>query len=208
MNRTVMTIIGRFGAPLAAVTLIAGCGGSSGGGGVTHVARNPSTAIVRQLSSTTTSKAVPLTKAGPSTKAAPSMLAFAKCMRAHGVPNYPDPRPPSQIPPTHTTEPAPSGGFTANPNSPGYQTASNDCRSLADATPVTQVQTNQMAVSQLKFASCMRAHGVPSFPDPTSTGDIGSDGAISGMNQNSPAFQSAEETCSKFRPVPPGVPPG
>ena len=131
------------------------------------------------------------------------MLAFAKCMRAHGVPNFPDPKPPGQIPSTRTIQPASSGGFTANPNSPAYQTASTDCRSLADASPVTATQGNQVMATQLRFAVCMREHGVPSFPDPTSTGEIGNNGAISGVNQNSPAFQTAEKTCSQFLSLPP-----
>jgi hypothetical protein len=180
--------LGVMTAALAAA-LIAGCGGSSSVGAVHTATRTPAS------STTATSRAEPPTK--------PSMLAFAKCMRAHGVPNFPDPKPPGEIPTVHVTEPAPSGGFTANPNSPAYQAASNDCRPLADASPVAPGGANQVIASQLKFAVCMRGHGVPNFPDPTSTGEIGDDGAIDGVNQNSPAFQSAEKTCGKapgFRP--------
>lgn len=127
-------------------------------------------------------------------------------MRAHGVPNFPDPKPPSQLPTTRSAQPAPSGGFTANPNSPAYQTASNDCRSLADATPVSAVQQNQVTSGELKFAVCIRANGVPNFPDPTSTGEIGNDGAISGVNPNSPAYRTAEKNCTELAPPPPGPP--
>jgi hypothetical protein len=133
-------------------------------------------------------------------------LRFARCMRAHGVPNFPDPKPPSQRPATGGAQPAPSGGFTANPNSPAYRFASNDCRSLADATPVSAVQQSQATSAQLRFAVCMRADGVPNYPDPTSTGEIGNDGAISGVNPNSPAYRTAEKHCSKLVPPPPGPP--
>ena len=196
-----------LGAALAAA-LLAGCGGSSSGGG-THTNARPGGSGTAALSSTadrsTTSSTHSSTTSKPTAEPPTqrSMLAFAKCMRAHGVPNFPDPKPPGQIPTVHATQPAPAGGFTANPNSPAYQAASNDCRPLADMSPVTPAQANQMTASQLKFSVCMRTHGVPNFPDPTSTGEIGSNGAISGVNQDSPAFQSAEKTCTKYLPAPP-----
>lgn len=176
-----------------AAALIAGCGGSSSGASTTTI----STATTAAASSTARSSI------GPTTK--PSLLAFARCMRAHGVPNYPDPKPPGQLPTTRALQPAPSGGFTANPNAPAYQNASHDCNSLAVATRVGQGQQNQAASAQLKFAMCMRAHGVPNFPDPTSSGEFGDNGAINGENPSSPAVQRAEEQCSKFRFVPPGL---
>jgi len=177
----------RLGA-VALSTLIAGCGGGSSGAGPTGI-------------DTTTTAAAPMTApsaAKPLTKRSP--LAFARCMRAHGVPNFPDPRPLSQLPATNTMQPAPAGGFTANPHSPAYQRASRDCNSLAVATQVSQGQQNQVRTAQLKFAVCMRAHGVPNYPDPTPDGDVGNDGAISGVNPSSPAYQGAEEHCSNFQP--------
>jgi hypothetical protein len=41
----------------------------------------------------------------------------------------------------------------------------------------------------LAFAKCMRAHGVPDFPDPN--GQSGQLGPFSGIDPNSPQFQSA-----------------
>ena len=41
----------------------------------------------------------------------------------------------------------------------------------------------------LAFAKCMRAHGVPDFPDPN--GQSGQLGPSSGIDPNSPQFQSA-----------------
>lgn len=176
----------------ATAALIAGCGGGSSGGAIARIS---------------TSRTVPRTaNSGVKPPTRPSLLAFAKCMRAHGVANFPDPKPPGKPPtaPTApTAQPAPSGGFTANPNSPGYQSASNDCRSLAVATRVGQTQQGHVIANELRLAVCMRTHGVPSYPDPTSTGEIGNNGAISGANQNSPAFQSAENACSKLLPPPP-----
>lgn len=51
----------------------------------------------------------------------------------------------------------------------------------------------------LKFSQCMRSHGVPSFPDPNSSGQIGIDSS-SGIDPSSPAFQSALKTCRTYLP--------
>ena len=48
----------------------------------------------------------------------------------------------------------------------------------------------------LKAAQCMRAHGVPSFPDPTeSNGGQAIGFHLSGVDPSSPAFQAAEKAC-------------
>ena len=46
--------------------------------------------------------------------------------------------------------------------------------------------------SGLRFAQCMRAHGVSNFPDPT-----GGMVNLSGINQNSPQFQHAAGICGR-----------
>ena len=51
----------------------------------------------------------------------------------------------------------------------------------------------------LKFAACMRSHGVPNFPDPTATGGIQIQ-AGSGVDPQSPSFQSAQKSCFKLLP--------
>lgn len=51
----------------------------------------------------------------------------------------------------------------------------------------------------LRFASCMRAHGVTNFPDPSSGGGIRITSG-SGINPQSPAFQSAQAACFKLLP--------
>jgi hypothetical protein len=45
----------------------------------------------------------------------------------------------------------------------------------------------------VKFAACMRAHGLTNFPDPGSTGAVQIGGA--GLNPASPAFQAAQKAC-------------
>jgi hypothetical protein len=51
----------------------------------------------------------------------------------------------------------------------------------------------------IEFANCMRAHGVPSFPDPGGGGG-GIDLAGTGINPQSPAFKSARQACARFTP--------
>jgi hypothetical protein len=55
------------------------------------------------------------------------------------------------------------------------------------------------AASMMAFSSCMRSHGVPSFPDPSSQGAI-SISSASGIDPNSPQFQSAQGACQKLLP--------
>ncbi len=66
----------------------------------------------------------------------------------------------------------------------------------------------------LEFAACMRSHGVPNFPDPsTSSGGglqiqssqrngQGQTMTVNGVPVNAPAFQSAMNTCQKYMPKP------
>jgi hypothetical protein len=58
------------------------------------------------------------------------------------------------------------------------------------------------AASQLALAQCMRSHGVPNFPDPSSGGGfsvVASPGSsnltIDGVAFGGPAFESAVKTC-------------
>jgi hypothetical protein len=116
-------------------------------------------------------------------------VAYANCMRQHGVPNFPDP--------------LPNGGFGLDPSvtggtngqvSPQYQAAENACASLSPV-GVLSPQQQQHDLSQLlKLSACMRSHGFKDFPDPT----FGSQGIvlhIIGFDRNSPQFQDAWNTC-------------
>lgn len=53
----------------------------------------------------------------------------------------------------------------------------------------------------VKFADCMRSHGVPNFPDPSSGGGIQ---LPPGTNPQSPTFRSAQSACVKLMPGPGG----
>jgi len=125
-------------------------------------------------------------------------LAFSECMRAHGEPNFPDPGSNGVITMQGSGAGAKGKGQDQRIGGPQMMTANKACRHLLPNGGVpTAAQRQQMANGALKFAECMRAHGVSNFPDPSTSG-----GGISlggpGMNMNSPQFQSAQHACQKY----------
>ncbi len=105
----------------------------------------------------------------------PSAVGFSRCMRSHDVPNFPDPGSSGQIPKESAQHLGVSSSqFTAAqracqhllPTTGGSLTASSlqQCY-LAGVCPQALVQ--QAVNAGLKFARCMRSHGVPNWPDPT-----------------------------------------
>jgi hypothetical protein len=106
-----------------------------------------------------------------------SPLAFAKCMRAHGLPNFPDPNS--------------NGQFNLagiNQNSPQAQRAFQACGSSGANTDPGQ--RSQWMAQGLRFSRCMRAHGVPNFPDPNPNGQNSVQ-----VNHQTPLFQRALTAC-------------
>ena len=177
--------------------LLASCGGgsSSSNGGVAHL-----------ISSTESGSATGHGAASPgSTSPEAALLALAKCMRANGVPNFPDPT---------------GGGFRLgagmNPSSPAFKAAHAKCKKFlpgggpgSGPPPSARALTHMLEVSQ-----CMRRHGIPDFPDPKTSvpanlpvpsrsagpfviSDI--EGVIlvfRGIDTQSPAFTRAAAACA------------
>jgi hypothetical protein len=54
----------------------------------------------------------------------------------------------------------------------------------------------------LKYADCMRSHGIADFPDPNDQGEfaIDADGPSSDLNSTNPTFQGAELACKSLAP--------
>ena len=110
-------------------------------------------------------------------------VAFAHCMRSHGMPDFPDPR--------QSLSPGQGRQIKSDPQ---FRTASGDCRHLlpnggsSGSQPTASAQT---IAERLSFSRCMRAHGVPNFPDPNSTGDYD----LHGIDPHSPVVKSAALTC-------------
>ena len=119
-------------------------------------------------------------------------LAFSRCMRVHGVPDWPDPSSGGSFPP---------GVKLLADGNPRFAAAQTACRSLLPSgggAPSAALAAAQRAQA-LSFSRCMRAHGVPSFPDPDASGRI-PDPASLGIDQGSPRFQDANQACQSDRP--------
>jgi hypothetical protein len=137
---------------------------------------------------------------GSGSATASAGIKFADCMRAHGVPNFPDPSAGGGI--------QLSGGI--NPRSPAFQSAQSACQKLMPGGGAGRGGGSEARKEQMvKLAECMRAHGLTTFPDPTTSqpsappagGGIafGSPGgflSIPGSMLESPAFKQAAATCS------------
>ena len=163
-------------AGVLAVT-VAACGGGT-------------TPTVAQLGSTTTTAAT----AGGSSSSGQTQLAkaeaYSHCMRSHGVPNWPDP----------VATPGGYGFRTTgiNPHSAAFQGATQACNALV---PGGWSSGRQLTAAQqqawLTWARCIRAHGMPGFPDPTFSG---SEVRVSTGASGSPQLRSAMDACRSEMP--------
>ncbi|MDN3352834.1 hypothetical protein [Actinomadura sp. DC4] len=129
--------------------------------------------------------------AGPSKGASTyeQAVAFAKCMRTHGDPSWPDPGPDGAFP---------NNNGSLDKSSSRFKTASAACKKLEPGSPPQSVfQADYRKL--LKFSACMRAHGLPKFPDPIledhGVGYKGDD-----INPNSPQYKTAHQACRALAP--------
>ncbi len=162
------------------VLLATACGGSpssTGSGGSSTTPGGPS------IGSGSSSQAGGSALAG--------QLAFARCMRTHGVTDYPDSGGPTQ----------PSPGSDLDPNNPTYQAARQACNSLQPHVYLPPAQAARDQALTLKFSKCMRAHGITKYPDPI-PGPGGNDLInLTGIRNllNTPQFQAAEQACRRYQ---------
>ncbi len=155
----------------AFAVLAAGCGGG-GSAGVASVA-----------SSTT----------GATTTTENGAVAFARCMRSHGLTNWPDP--------------TSSGVFDKSKlRQLGYSVSrvraveDGACNHLlpnaGGGSQLTAQQQRTRLADGLSFARCMRSHGVSRFPDPTAQGELTVEMVQGqGIDVRSPAVLRVVQTC-------------
>jgi hypothetical protein len=118
------------------------------------------------------------------------LVAYAQCVRSHGVPNFPDP--------------SSNGAFNAssiNLHSAQVQSAQNACKSLQPNLGTSGQSQAQNVTQKLKFAQCMRSHGVPNFPDPSSNGKFQISKSI---NTQSATYKKAQQACQSITSSGPG----
>jgi hypothetical protein len=133
--------------------------------------------------------------ANPTSGGSDPALQFARCVRSHGVPNFPDPK---------------SGGGiqipdNINPESPSFRSARQACKQfLPDRAPPRGTSAQDRAAA-LNLSLCMRKHGVPQFPDPAFSPPRNAQAVLvmrgmvfaipTSVNPKSPAFQRASRAC-------------
>lgn len=123
-------------------------------------------------------------------------LAYARCLRAEGVPNFPDPAPgaPLRIPSDIDTQ------------APSFTRAQTACARLMPGGSRSSETPGSQRLELLAIARCMRAHGVPDFADPTSSPPPPGNGNVLGgtgtylavgppSNGQSPGFKAAANAC-------------
>jgi hypothetical protein len=129
--------------------------------------------VVAACGSSNTPSTAGLTGSSASTagfKPTSSTLAFSTCMRANGVPDFPDiNRGGMRI----QSAQGPNGQTVSingvSINAPAFQAARQKCRKFVLHADVSPAQAARGLQKALKFAECMRGHGVTKFPDPKIT---------------------------------------
>ncbi len=179
---------------LSVALAVAGCGGGSSAPGVAHLSSTKSASQARPEGGGTS----------PESPASlqQAMIAFAKCMRSNGVPNFPDPNGSGGFPVR--------GGF--DPHSPVVNAARAKCRQLLPPGPGSGPPPSRQTLAKfLNIARCMRQRGISDFPDPRTSAppnplasgirelsDI--EGVIllfpRSINEQSPVFTQAAAACA------------
>jgi ABC-2 family transporter len=120
-----------------------------------------------------------------------SALAYSGCMRAHGVPSFPDPAGGGAV-----TKEAAVRAFREVSNSQ-VLAAQTACRRLQpNGGQPSRAQLAQRLGDMLAFARCIRMHGIQSFPDPTSSGELTHETlASAGIDVHQPALLRAADAC-------------
>lgn len=156
---------------------LAACGGS----------RSPAVASIGTATTSTTSASSgrPLDR-------------FAACMRSHGVSQFPDP----------TTNGSNVkiliGGSSIDPDTPQFNSAQSHCSGLLPTGSNGPTISPADRLDYLRAVACVRAHGVPDFPDPTYVDGQPSFHIPAAISSSSPVVARAIATCRKL--IPAGLP--
>ena len=120
-------------------------------------------------------------------------FAFARCMRAHGVTNFPDPQVSSNGTSTSIRQVAPASAVAA----PQFKSAQKACGGLAPGPGNATSDSHQPGAKVLlAFAHCLRGHGFADFPDPDRNGRLSVQMiTAAGVDYRSAQFLTAAKAC-------------
>jgi len=176
-NRSRPLILGVVAVATAFSLLAAGCGGGSSSG----VAGSAGTTTIQYGTS----------------EAAAEALTFARCMRSHGIPNFPDPLSNGDFDKAKLRQ---LGVGLSRLRSIQDRYCHVDFENPGEAQTITAAER----ADYLRAAACMRRHGFPDFPDPTFPGHSVRVDIPASIDQSSSRFRSAATTCTKL--IPAGLP--
>jgi hypothetical protein len=119
-------------------------------------------------------------------------LKFAQCMRDNGLTWFKDPDPNEK-------------GFSINiprgTDKAKVDKAMEACRKYMPNGGEPPKPDPATTAKLREFAKCMRANGVPEFPDPKADGGLEiKAGPGSGLDPESAAWKKAEKACDQYRP--------
>lgn len=126
------------------------------------------------------------------------MREFARCMRANGV-DMPDPKD-GRVEIRASARPgSPAKGGPETDR--GLQAAQKKCAHLMPNGGKPPKPKPEDLAKMRAFSKCMRDNGISAFPDPEPDGGIKiKAGKGTGLNPESPKFESAQKACAKFSP--------
>jgi len=128
--------------------------------------------------------------------AAAVLREFVRCARANGMPNLPDLKLDS------------NGQVSVPPGTPEPpQSVERACKSIWERLPASASGEQERPPADiqalLRFARCMREHGVADFPDPKADGSFPLTGTSMGQGKT-PRGLAAMRACRQFNPDPKG----
>ena len=139
------------------------------------------------------------TGTGSQSSGVPAGIRFAECMRAHGVPGFPDPTNSGGGEGISVVSSPGSGTTTIGGvpfSGPVFEAAIKTCKFFGGGSGPPAVSESQK-LQLFHFSECIRAHGVPNYPDPVFPPGGGIERpSVPGLNVDSPSFQRAIKLCN------------
>ena len=130
----------------------AGCGSKASS--ETSTAGSTGTASSASGTGTTSSTATASSGADKKLSKQEKAVKFAECMRANGVPHFPDP------------DPKGNSNFGVDVSKEVFTKAVDACKALKPPGALSAKRTAKEQSASLRFAQCVRDHGVKDFADP------------------------------------------
>jgi hypothetical protein len=114
---------------------------------------------------------------------------FSQCMRDHGITWFPDP-----------VEGKINIRIPKGTDPKKMEAAQEACKKYQPDGGDVHKPSPEDLQRLRDMAKCMRANGVPNFPDPNPDGSLRLDGSKIGTGPGDPTFDKAQKACSKYLP--------